>query len=72
VEIREVAFMIYLTSKHTPEKREKLPSKPKDPEKFIDNFKDHFTSLSRLSEEASEMQKIKEELEATKEEKIGE
>jgi hypothetical protein len=72
VEIGEFAFMIYLTSKHTPEEREKLLSKPKDPEKFVDSCKDYFTSLSRLSEETSEMQKIKEELEATKEEKIEE
>ncbi|MGC9015159.1 MAG: hypothetical protein ACP5KW_12355 [Thermoproteota archaeon] len=69
VEIGEVAFMGYLASKHTPEEIGELLSKFKDPKEVVKSFKDYFANLLRFSEGASEMQKMKEELEVTKEEK---
>ncbi|MGC9203090.1 MAG: hypothetical protein ACP5HX_10540, partial [Thermoproteota archaeon] len=72
--IGEAAFMGYLMSIRAttpPEEVGELLSKFKDPEEVEKSFKDFFTNLLRSSGEAPEMQKMKEELEVTKEEKIG-
>ena len=47
----------------SPEETEELLLKFEDPKEVVKSFNDYFTNLLRFSKEASEMQRMKEELE---------
>jgi len=66
-EIGLTAFLGFLMSMHTsPEETEEFLKKFEDPKEVVKSFNDYLTNLMRFSKEASEMQKMKEELEAHK------
>jgi len=50
----------------SPEETEELLLKLEDPKEVVKSFNDYFTNLMRFSKEASEMQRMKKELEVHK------
>jgi|GEM_PF-1633535 len=66
-EIGKNAFLGFLMSMHvSPEKTEEFLEKFEDPKEVVKSFNEYLTNLMRFSKEASEMQRMKEELEAHK------